>query len=381
MESEDIIMVDANVLLLIDLGNSETRAEVVYKGKSLKLELSNYFNILYADYVIPEDYRNEESTVFGTSGGYVANGEIVTHEFAAAIMKPTGRRAKSEQITSQYSIMMVMIKAVSIISGNLGIRPADINWVFDIACLLPPEEQANKVAASAMTEMITNITQLECISPIVFNIPVSIKSVKLFPEGVVAYTAALFNLKDGKAVVNPDNMKYRQGYTLVMDIGAGTTDFAMVFNGKFVAQSKATIKTGGNLVEAYCKREIRRRYSNAPTDMTEIIEHGVYTRGNQKIIVDDILIRAKNDFAATLNNAIMEYLEVTQLPVHELKGLLVIGGGAIAAERDGKVVSESLAYPLCETIKQMATSVELVHLTVNPRFANIEGLRIMSTMW
>ena len=67
--------------------------------------------------------------------------------------------------------------------------------------------------------------------------------------------------------------------------------------------------------------------------------------------------------------------------MHELKGLLVIGGGAIAAERDGKVVSESLAYPLCENIKQMATSVELVHLTVNPRFANIEGLRIMSTMW
>ena len=374
-------MKNANVILLVDLGNSETRAEIVYNGKSVKIEMPNTYSELHENYTIPEDYRNDESIVFGCDGEYIANGELVSHEFANRSMRPTGLKHKSEQITSKYSIIGVMIKAIALISGNLGNVPNEINWVFDIACLLPPDEQSNKDDVDYMKNMISTITEVNCISPIKYRIPVSIKEVRIFPEGVVAYTAAMFSMKEGKAVANADNLKYRQGYTLVMDIGAGTTDLAMVFNGKFVAASKTTIKTGGNYVEKTCKREIRRKFGNAPTDMTEIIEKGVYTRGNERIIMDDVLIRAKKDFAAELNKEIIEYLEVTQIPVHELKGLLVIGGGAIATERDGKVISESLAYPLCENIRSMAKSVELIKIDVNPRFANIEGLHIMSTMW
>lgn len=374
-------MKNANVILLVDLGNSETRTEIVYNGKSVKLEIPNAYCELHENYVIPEDYRNDDSTVFVSGGDYIANGELVSHEFSTRSMKPTGLMHKSEQITSKYSIIMVMIKAIALISGSLGTIPSDINWVFDIACLLPPDEQSNKDDVSEMKGMISEITEIQSVSPINYKVPVSIKDIRIFPEGVVAYTAAMFSMRDGKAVANVDNLKYRQGYTLVMDIGAGTTDLAMVFNGKFVAASKTTIKTGGNYVEKTCKKEIRRKFGNAPTDMTEIIEKGVYTRGNERIIMDDVLIRAKKDFAAELNKEIIEYLEVTQIPVHELKGLLVIGGGAIATVRDGKIISESLAYPLCENIKNMAKSVELIKIDVNPRFANIEGLHIMSTMW
>lgn len=374
-------MKNANVTLLVDLGNSETRAEIVFNGKSVKAEIPNSYCELHENYTIPEDYRNDDSTVFVCDGEYIANGEIVAHEFVRHEMRPTGLKHKSEQITSKYSIIMVMTRAIALISGNLGSIPTDINWVFDIACLLPPDEQSSKDDVGKMKDMISEITEVHCASPINYKVPVSIKDVRIFPEGVVAYTAAMFTMKDGKAVANADNLKYRQGYTLVMDIGAGTTDLAMVFNGKFVAASKTTIKTGGNYVEKTCKKEIRRKFGNAPTDMTEIIEKGVYTRGNERIIMDDVLIRAKKDFAAELNKEIIEYLEVTQIPVHELKGLLVIGGGAIATERDGKVISESLAYPLCENIKSMAKSVELIKTDINPRFANIEGLHIMSTMW
>lgn len=374
-------MKNANVTLLVDLGNSETRAEVIYSGRSVKLEIPNAYYVLHENYTIPEDYRNDDSTVFGCDGEYIANGELVSHEFSTRSMRPTGRNKKSAQITSKYSIMTVMIKAIAIISGNMATIPTDINWVFDVACLLPPDEQSNKDDVSNMKSMISDITEIQCVSPINYKVPVSIKEIRIFPEGVVAYTAAMFSMKDGKVVANAENMKYRQGYTLVMDIGAGTTDFAMVFNGKFVAASKTTIQIGGNFVEKTCKREIRLQYSNAPTDMTEVIEKGVYTRGNERIIVDDILVRVKQEFAAVLNKEIVEYLEVTQIPVHELKGLLVIGGGAIATERDGKIISESLAYPLCESIRSMAKSVEFIKIDVNPRFANIEGLHIMSTMW
>ena len=373
-------MKNVNVTLLIDLGNSETRAEVVFNGKSVKMQIPNSYCELQENYVIPEDYRNDDSHVFGCAGEYIANGEIVAHEFENRSMRPTGLKHKSEQITSKYSIMMVMIKAIALISGNISTIPTDINWVFDIACLLPPDEQSNKDDVNSMKSMISEINEIQCVSPINYKVPVSIKEIRIFPEGVVAYTAAMFSMRDGRAVANAENLKYRQGYTLVMDIGAGTTDLAMVFNGKFVAASKATIKIGGNYVEKSCKREIRHKFGNAPTDMTEVIEKGVYTRGNERIIMDDVLILAKKNFAASLNKEIIEYLEVTQIPVHELKGLLVIGGGAIATERDGKVISESLAYPLCENIRSMAKSVELIRIA-NPRFANIEGLHIMSTMW
>ena len=48
----------ANVSILVDIGNSETRAHIAYMGNNITVTLPNRFYELKPNYVIPEEYRN-----------------------------------------------------------------------------------------------------------------------------------------------------------------------------------------------------------------------------------------------------------------------------------------------------------------------------------
>lgn len=379
-------MTTANVTILVDLGNSETRADIMYMGKSTTVNVPNRFCDLRGNYVIPEEYRNNDSIVFCNDGVYLANGELVTMEFPKRGFIPIGLRNKSEQITSKYSIILLMIKAINMISGDIGVKPGDVNWVFNIAVLLPPFEQDKRSndqpsGKEAMTDLIRSITQISSVSPVKYNVPVAIKEIKVLPEGVVAFTAAMFNEDGGNISVNTNNEKYKQGYCIVLDIGAGTTDMVIVRDGKFVMSTKETFRKGGNMVESACKTLIRRKYNVSPSDMKEIVETGVYKHGNESLIVDDLLEEAKRNYAESVLQDIIAYLGEKDIPVQELKGVLTVGGGSLPTMRDNVVVCEPMSQPLIELLKQFSPSIEQIKIDVNPRYANLRGLHIMSTAW
>lgn len=379
-------MTTANVQLLVDLGNSETRAIVTYMGKSKRIIASNRFCELGANYVIPEEYRNNNTIAFCNDSIYFANGELVETEFPNKGVVPTGLQDKSVQATSKYSIILLMIKAVNLLSGDMGVRPADINWVFSVAVLLPPFEQDKRntdltSGKELMTDLIRSITQITCVSPVKYSIPIAIKDIKILPEGVVAFTAAMFDKKDGSIVANVENEKYKKGYCIVIDIGAGTTDCVIVKDGRIIMATKETIKKGGNLVKRTCRTLIRRKYNATPSSMDEIIETGVYQHGNDTLVVDDLLEEAKKDYAEKVLQDIIAYLEEKDVPVEELRGVLTVGGGSLPTVRHGVVVSKPMSEPLVELLKQFSPSIERINLNVNPRYANLEGLSILATGW
>ena len=368
----------ANVSILVDIGNSETRAHIAYMGNNITVTLPNRFYELKPNYVIPEEYRNNDSRVFCSDGVYIANGEIVDMEFPGGFA-PIGLRDKASQITSKYSIILLIMSAISEISGNLNLKPAAINWVFNIAVLLPPFEQAS--GKEKMIELISSITEVSSVSPVRYSVPIAIKDIKVLPEGVVAFSTAMFKLDNGEIVPNEDNEKFKKGYCIVLDIGAGTTDMVVVKDGKFMLSTKETFKKGGNFVASTCRTLIRRKYNVSPSNMKEIIETGVYNHGNDSVIVDDLLDEAKQDYAEKVLQDIMTYLEEKDIPVAELKGVLTVGGGSLPTMRDGKVVSEPMSIPLVNLLKQFSPSIEQIETGVNPRYANLEGLRIMATAW
>jgi hypothetical protein len=56
--------------------------------------------------------------------------------------------------------------------------------------------------------------------------------------------------------------------------------------------------------------------------------------------------------------------------------LLVVGGGSLATENDGKVVSPSMADILVDYLHDLAPNIGLVSLLgQNPRLLNIIGLK------
>lgn len=395
-------MINANVTLLIDLGNSRTRAELLYRGKYEQFDLSNKFVELPAGYVIPADYRNANTTVFKCDGSYIANGDIVDIEYERAIC-PSSLMNKYEQVTSKYSVSLIMSRAITRISADAGVKPSDIKWVFNLAVLLPPfehennelnrERNANRDTTSSpalnnkkdnklhptMEALLKSITSIQCISPVPFNVDVEIASIKVLPEGLVAYTAAMFELIDGKVVAVSENDKFKKGYLMILDIGAGTTDTAIVKDGKFMLSSKETFKKGGNMVEHECRRFLRTEHSYSPKSMERVVQEAILEPSGEH--VELLLDKAKQMYAQDIVPRLKEYLENIGVSPRELKGLLVVGGGSLPAVRDGVNVSESMATPILDLMKVLAPQIELLTLKVNPRFANLEGLRIMSTMW
>lgn len=373
-------MIKLKTKVLVDLGNSQTRAILVVKNRRISVELSNKFAVLPEQYVVDSDYRNNRTSVFVYEGDYIANGEIVDVEFSDKYYRPAGFNNKSEQIVTSYTISLLLIRAISLLSGDMGMRPEDIEWHFTIAVLLPPFEHDTKRAL--MEKRIADIKEVSAFLPTQFRVPIFLDKVLALPEGIVAYTTAMFMETNGVLHEVEENAKFKQGYVVIIDIGAGTTDLAVVKNGKFMLSTKESFLKGGNTVESECRKNIRRKYNFSPSDMQTVISRGIVVRGNEVIDVSDILDNAKMEYARSIMLMITEYLEGVSVPVREIKGILLVGGGSLSAVNDGKVVSAPMSEPLLKVFRELSPSAELVSLHgVNPRMANIEGLSIMATQW
>lgn len=387
------------VKLLVDFGNSETRA-VIIDSKSNKpiltdtgSEIHTYRNTyaeLPAGYRVDRSYLNGDTTLFLIDGVCMVNGELVDIEFSKEAYKPAGFTGKSNQPTTLYTLNLLLIKAIEKLSNIRGIDPQDVEWSFKVAVLLPPFEEGehsadmkNLIKGIKSVVMLVEDEQAEEVGFKEVNIPVQFETIKVQPEGIIAYTTAITQVKDGKLIYIEENKKFLTGYVMVIDIGAGTTDFALINNMRYVNQSKETISTGGNFVAAECSRAIKAKYSISvePSSMQRVMESGEVIQGNEKIDVTDILTTAKKKYAKTLVYELKNNYFVRNIPISNIKGILLVGGGTLPAIRDGKEVSPPMSKAILEEFKQYCPSVELLSLhSVNPREANIVGLQIMSKL-
>lgn len=372
-------MIKANIKVLVDLGNSETRAYIIVNGKAKEIKLSNRFAVMEENAKVQPEYNNTNSTVFMFDNDYIANGEIVDMEYISSCMRPVAFERKTNQVVSMYSLNLILIKAVNMVSGQLGVKPIDIEWHFNVSVLIPPTE--HDMMKEKMEKQVRRISSLTSCTPISYkNLPIILDGVKVMPESLVAFTSAMFKENtEGKLEIVAENKKFQKGYIFIMDIGAGTTDVAMVKNSKFMLSTKQSFDKGGNRVENDCKRLIYSEYGFSPSDMTSVITRGILEDGNDMHDVSKLLDKAKDMYAKNIMNDIRGYLENLAIPVREIRGLLLVGGGTMPTMRDDIEVSKPMSAPILELFKDLSPSIELVNLNgVSPREANIEGLRLMT---
>lgn len=373
-----MVSINHTINLYIDLGNSETRC--FYKTSFTKgyFTLSNHFAEIEDG--IPEDYLNSASTCFVVDNKVIGYGDIVENEYSRTYIAPNVLRDKHTQVTTKYSIVLSCIKALEKVANTVGITtPSDANWTFNISVLLPPQEQSGY--KNEMTDIVKSIRGIEVVVPTKYNIPVTISSVFVAPEAIVAFTSAIFHesVADGTLRMYKDCEKFLRGYVLVIDIGAGTTDLVLVKDGKFIFKSRNTIKIGGKLVEDLCKSYIKRDFKYTPTDITSVIKEGVLVKGNNEYNVSRLLNSAKKEFVARLREEIRSYFVTLEVPMEEVKGLLTVGGGTLAAVHDGVTVSNATSDFILEMFREVTPDIEPVPLhNVNPREANVVGLYLMA---
>lgn len=374
-------MLRGNVGLVIDLGNSETRVYVLYGGKKASFTLSNRFYELNKDYVVPEDYLDGNTNIFHVEGlSRVAYGDLVNREFSAVSMRPSALDKKYSSIVSKLSLNYTIFTAYQYLSKAYNKKIDEIDVEFNVTILLPPSDI--DYGASLIANMIKDIKEINFEIPEVYK-KVKIGNVRVLPEGFCAYIGVL--MKSGLKI--RENQGYLVGATtLVIDIGAGTTDFCIIKDNKVIEDTRDSFEIGGNNISQRVRKRLKQEGLSYPDYIIqEAIQSGYVMDGAKQLDISNMVEEVKETVASNIINEIQSFFEATQYPVRSIEYLLVCGGGTVEPERDEM---SALSTYLVKYMKNLSSNIALVKMPkikvgdkekeVSPRRLNIMGATVLT---
>lgn len=389
--------------ITVDLGNSETRVNIEIetpKGDTVTEDifLSNKFYKYETNSVdVPSAYNPENSSIIKISGGYTgayANGDIVEKEYPKSCIKPTAKKTKAS-LTSALSFALSVTKAIDLIAKKYDVDFNDIDYAWDVLALMPPAQctERNIKAFEEELEKIQSVTN--CFnsyggngSTIPVKIPVKVNKVTVLPEGFAAYVGCMYNR----------DVEIRKGYesyiegttTLVIDIGAGTTDILIIVDGEVIDNSKETFDYGGLNVRAKVKRFIKDEYGYndiLDSDLEEVVSTGKLKDGSKYIDVSELVMLAKKEVSKSLVGEIQDYLNDIEYPLRKIEGALVVGGGTLGGIEGSNI--EPLSVSVMENLRTYSPNMGEVELPIitdkngnsvkmSPRVVNFEGACVLA---
>lgn len=386
-------MVNGTAKLIIDFGNSSTRVQTKFgntpKGaeRVKTVEISNIFARMSEEeakrYISEGNYTEEDSRIFETSGGDIyCNGALCQTEYERTAERPSAVMSKYQSINLKWSLQAALCMGYKAIAEftNSDIDSIDVDW--EIVTLLPPDEIDE--GAKIVAETIRSIAKIDFKMPS-FSKEIRIKSVKIYPEGFAAFIACLFE-GVGKIRESHKYLSDKGRTVLIVDIGAGTTDFMLVQDGKPVSSSRFTRTTGGNNVHQTLRRMMKKK-GIILKDATarEACSVGYVFSGAEKISVIDDIAEAKMEVSRDLIDALVEYFESTMVAVKSINNILIVGGGAVESDVEGiKPISDYL-YDYIKSISPYIGRVEIPVVKkgdsskkLDCRMANVIGAGILA---
>ena len=404
-------MVQGNATVVLDLGNSETRGLVMFgkdansgKYHERKFNVPNRFYKVNEDFMPSSDYSEENSTVFQINAvvddrefcGVFCNGEVQEREFNIAPIRPTALEKKYTAQTTALSFEVAMLyatRALMQITRTTDYKQIDVRW--NVFILLPPgdlDEGKDKMVA-----IIDSVKRVECAFPDV-DFDINVAKTTVLPEGYCAYMGVIF---DKGSIIRPKYQSLIDKITMVIDIGAGTTDILIIKDKRIIRTTMNTISRGGNNVTQLVKKELRSKYGLKlnETDINRSIVTGKVQDGASEIDIVDIINSAKDNVAASLITEVKDFFEETEFPIRSIQELLVCGGGSMSSDDDEETNAniKALSESVVEQMKMYSKNIELVELPttmtnvemedgtfkkvekrISPRMLNLIGASILA---
>lgn len=391
-------MLEGKASLIIDLGNSETRVMTILGDsetgapKQRLSILSNKFGELAdKDMRLLEnsDYNEENSKVFRVNDGQIfCSGYICDREKGTATLRPSSSIKKYDSAITMYSLRLAFLEGFNHIAEMTGelIELIDIDWT--VTVLLPPSDL--ELGAEKIKQDIKNLTNINFLIPSISkNIRVS--NVKVFPEGFCAFIGEIF---ENRRKIRAGFEKIIMSSTLVIDIGAGTSDLCIIKDAKLVDGSRHSEETGGNQVFQKMNTELRRKFGkNFPEDsLREASVTGVIKVGAREIDISSDIGVARKDVATKLSSAIRNYIESSDFSIFDIENILICGGGAEECGKNmkplGKFLEEDLKVwmsysnfldiPTYDKVVEKDGVQYLEKEKISPRLLNIIGASVLS---
>ena len=214
---------------------------------------------------------------------------------------------------------------------------------------------------------------------------IKIDSVNVYPEGFAALIAVVFQskgvLREGYEYLVEDDTT-----TLIIDIGAGTTDFLLARGANIVATTRFTREIGGNNVHQRVRRLLKDKgLALSDSIVRKGCEVGSVKNGNNVYDITPFIAKSKSDVSKQLVDAVQEFFEDNMLPIKSINNVLVCGGGAETSENEN---IEPIANYVIDYMTKLSEGIHLVELptvvingegvSASPRLLNIIGAGILA---
>lgn len=363
------------MLVVLDLGNSQTRA-IIQKDNTYKvLELPNYF----VEFSEDESVILEDNNVFTVKEVNGISSSVI--KFPVPVKLATGRTAEIQyyerierpafidkvfQRNTYYSILYSCLNAMNL----NGLYAADI----ELTVLLPLKEVTR--FGEELKKSVNGIYRLEWNNK-VYSASITVRYI--LGEDQAAVLAAFFTM-EGK--LKPEMATYKKGDIIAFDIGAGTTNVVVFKNLTFVEGKKDTYSIGGNTVRELFIEKYDSEYKFTPNiDNAEVAcITGWLTQGTKNIDVSHLVNAARKEVARSIETKIKQFLTRVQVNLAEVPLFLYFGGNAICECKDnqGGTLIPIASY-LIDLLKPVTPYG--VHLIPdNPRLLNAQGGWIYTLM-
>lgn len=216
------------------------------------------------------------------------------------------------------------------------------------------------------------------------KIEFEINGVEAYEESFMALLSYFF---DNSGRAREESLKYNVGNILSLDIGASTTDLAVVSNMRYLEKSGQTYKTGGNIAREFLIDDIRAMYGfDLPAEIADtVIAEGRLQLGNRYEDVSHIVEDAKQHLAEQVVEQVQGYFRKIGIPIQSIRAIVVSGGGSMQGQyvnEDNEVVitSKPMSYYITKALVEVCQGVEVETYKYNPRLAVIRGLLLRAIM-
>lgn len=391
------------IKLMVDLGNSETRAvaQIVEEGiikHTRGYLLDNHFVVenlatkeTYYPYIQSEDFSKLDSNVLEVSlqvgvskvEKLVMWGDLATANLPKKLRTPVSHLAKADNLLNYVVLINLMDKVLdwaNTIYRTSTKQELSKEVVFDLAVLVPP---AQAVSARSVFEqnLVRTFTYKNLYDGVELDLKVN--SVKVLPEGYSSFYSVFLSYGDLNPRPHYEDLASRN--VLIIDFGEGTTDLIGVSSQRLLDGLKHTIKIGGSTILSKVRASVNKRLGlDIPiASFKDVLKTCEVRYGSTTHKVREDVEQAIYSVASDIAQEVFTYLRGAEVEVSSFDRLLLVGGGVVS---NGSTVTISEA--LLSELQLELPTLDLVDLQyleeseiegipfdlTNPRYLNILGL-------
>lgn len=211
-----------------------------------------------------------------------------------------------------------------------------------------------------------------------------IKNVFCYAESHMSSISFFFNLNGTQ---KEESKQYIKGTLLSINIGASTTDLAIIKDGRYIDNSGKTIPVGGNIAREHLIGSVAEQYGfELPIEEAEkVVAEGRLMLGNSYVDASEMVNEAKRTLAEEIVNKLQFYFKQVNTPIQTIKAIAVSGGGSLTSlyyddNNEPVYTSEPMSSFVTEKLKDWCSTIDVASYGEEARLADIKGLFICANL-